>query len=260
MTTSLRTTRPGGYHPVRLTGVTALVIGVAALIALTALLVPRTAMAAPENPDAEYYVSTVTAIEPAVTGLEVVVHGSGDSVTLTNHTGRRVTVLGYSGEDYLRIEDSGVTVNTNSLTAALNASGGRSAPPAALTQGKKLPAKWRPVGETSSFTWQDFRTRWSAEQRPPIVTADPHARHQVFAWGIQLKVGSKPALVRGNVTWTGTPAVSHTVLIAAAAVGALVVALVLAIEVRRRRARRRAPRVVPLVRAAERISHSTGAK
>src|SRR3954454_8105825 len=257
MMASLRTTRPGGYSPVRLRGVAALVISAATLIALTVLLVPRTAMASSENPDAEHYVSTVTAIDPAVTGLEVTVHGSGESVTLTNHTGRTVIVRGYSGEDYLRFTSTGVSVNRTSITAALNADGGRSGPPPGLT-GK--PVSWRPISTASTFTWSDFRIRWTGDERPPIVTADPHARHQVFAWAIQLKVGSQPTLVRGDVTWTGTSWLSRSVLLITAGLLALVVALILAIRARRRRVRRLAARVIPLARPAGRTVHSSGVR
>jgi hypothetical protein len=259
MTTDQWTRRPGGSQAARLRGITALVIGAAALVVLTLLLVPGSAAAASENPDAEYYVSTVTAIDPPVAGLEVVVHGNGESVTLSNRTNRQVIVLGYSGEEYLRFTTSGVSVNTNSLTAALNANGGRSAPPAAVS-GKAKPARWRPVATSSSFTWQDFRTRWSADERPPIVAADPHARHQVFAWAIQLKVDSKPTLVRGQVTWTGAPRFNQTALLGVGGAVVLIVAGLLAIGVRRRGRRRQSARVIPLVRSDERTAHPTGAR
>lgn len=265
MATNSRTKRPGRQPAAPLPGIAALVIGVAVLIALTVLLAPGTAVAAATaNPDAEYYVSAVTAIEPAVPGLEVVVHGGGESITLTNRTGQPVVVLGYSGEDYLRITADGAQVNTNSMTASLNADGGRSAPAPALTgKAKRLAVKWRPVGATNSFTWQDFRPQWSAEQRPPIVTADPHARHQVFAWGIQLKVGAKPALVRGTVTWIGAPRFSGTtpfVAFGTVLLAALAVAVATGIGLRRRRIRRRESHVIPAAGPAERTSYSTGAR
>jgi hypothetical protein len=249
-----------GRDSARLHGITALVLGATALIVLTVLFSPSTAIAATDDPDAKYYVSTATTIEPAVPGLAVIAHDGGKSVTLTNQTGKQVVVLGYSGEDYLRFDGLGVAVNSNSLTAALNADGGRAAPPAGLSGKAKLPAKWRPVAGTNSFTWQDFRTQWSAERRPPIVTADPHGRHQVFAWAIQLRVDSKPTLVRGNVTWIGTPGPNRIALAITVGSIALFVALVLAIGLQRRRIRRRASRVVHVVRPQGRTTHSTGVR
>ena len=50
------------------------VIGAMLVVGLAALIVPAAASAA-GNPDAEYYRSVVTAVEPAVPGLQVVVHG-----------------------------------------------------------------------------------------------------------------------------------------------------------------------------------------
>ncbi|HST83202.1 MAG TPA: hypothetical protein VLL08_15815 [Kineosporiaceae bacterium] len=198
-------------------------------LALVLAVVALPAVAEANSPDAKYYVSTVTAIEPAVPGLEVITHGGGESITLTNRTGKRVVVLGYSGEDYLRFDPSGTQVNINSPTAALNADGGRSGIPARLSKAKPLPAKWQSVADTGNFTWQDFRPRWSNQQRPPIVQADPHARHQVFAWAIQLEVDRQPALVRGDVTWTGTPEPDRTSLaMVGGGAAVLLLALVLA--------------------------------
>jgi hypothetical protein len=263
MDTGSRTMRHRRPPAARLPGIATLVVGVALLISLTALSVPGPAVAAAATrPDAAYYVSAVTAIEPAVPGLEVVVHGGGESITLTNRTGKPVTVLGYSGEDYLRITAGGAQVNTSSPTAALNAADGRSAPVPTATK-KQPAAKWRPVGATNSFTWNDFRPQWSAEQRPPIVTADPHASHQVFAWGIQLTVGSTPVLVRGTVTWTGTPLLGRAALLLA--VGgvlllALAIAVIIWIALRRRRLRRREPHDIPLAPVVPRADHPTGAR
>ncbi len=204
MATDSRTSSPDG-SVARRPGITLLVFLVAVLIAVTGPVTPGPAFASTAEADARYYRSTVTAIEPAVPGLDVVVSRNGDAITLTNGTGRSVVVLGYSGEPYLRIDDRGVTVNTSSPTAALNADGGRSGVPVSLSSAKPKPARWRPVGEGTSFTWKDFRSQWSAEARPPIVTADPQARHQVFAWGVQLAVDTEPVLVRGRVDWIGLP-------------------------------------------------------
>jgi hypothetical protein len=215
------------------------VIGVLLVLGLVALIAPA-ATAAATDPDAAYYRSAVTALEPAVPGLEVVVHGSGDSVTLTNNTDQPVTVIGYSGEDYLRITRTGVEENTNSLTAALNTDRGRAKLPIRLSaRSKPLRPVWRTLSAANSFTWSDFRTRWSAEQRPPIVQAEPQRQHQVFSWAMQLKVGKQPTLVRGTLTWTGAPRFGPTDLILIALLAALLpVVLVLLWWIRSRRHRR----------------------
>jgi hypothetical protein len=215
-------------------------IGAMLVIGVAVLLVP-TAASAGTDPDAEYYRSVVTAIEPAVPGLEVVVHGGGDSVSLTNRTDRPVTVIGYSGEDYLRITRTGVEENINSLTAALNTDQGRVRLPNKLSSASKpLRPAWRTVSEANSFTWSDFRTRWSAEQRPPIVQADPQGQHQVFSWAMQLKVGKQPTLVRGTLTWTGAPRFGTTNRVLPAAFAAALLTF-LALWLWRRSLRRRRP-------------------
>lgn len=47
-------------------------------------------------PDAVYYRSTVTSIDPPVPGLEVSLSQAGESVTLTNHTSSIIEVIGYA--------------------------------------------------------------------------------------------------------------------------------------------------------------------
>ena len=234
---------------VRLFGVTLLVAG------LTALAAPimASAAAAPKaatDPDKPYYVASVTAIEPPVPGLAVVVHGGGESITMTNHTGDTVLVIGYSGEDYLRLTSTGVDENSNSLTAVLNSGqAGRTGLPKKFTTGQKLPVKWHQVSSTNTVTWHDYRTRWNAGERPPIVREHPHSRHRVFDWAIQLSVNDRPALVRGAVTWTGSPRFSSPALVALV-VGGLAVALavfVAVITIRRRLDGRPAPTDIPMI-------------
>jgi hypothetical protein len=259
MATRLTTTRRRVWLALRLLCVSAVI---ACTAVLATLLAPAAGAATPgdPSPDARYYVSAVTGIEPATTGLEVVVHGGGETITLTNRTGKTVVVVGYSGEDYLRITGSAVDENANSLTALLNRTRGRGEVPEKFSSKNKLPVRWQRVNTTNTITWQDFRTRWGAEQRPPIVAQQPHSRHQVFAWAIQLKVGNQPALVRGDVTWTGVPGSDRSPLLAIIAGAVLVLALLglfIALRSRRRRlaASRTISRVQPGPRPGARTSH-----
>jgi hypothetical protein len=213
---------------------------VTAVVALTAMIAPGRA-ATVAGPDAQYYRSAVTGIEPAMPGVEFMVHDNAGSVMLTNASGTKtITVLGYSGEDYLKITPTKVYENVNSLTAALNKSQGKSAPPARLSSGKKLPVKWSKTADGNSVMWRDFRVRWTATERPPSVAADPYHSHQVFAWALQIKVDRQPALVRGTVTWTGIPPVvveeSHYPVAIALGVAVLLgLVSMIALSTRRRR-------------------------
>jgi hypothetical protein len=220
-------------------------IGVAAL--LLGGLASTPAMAADDSsPDAQYYQSSVTQIQPAVPGLEVKVRSSDGQLTLINHTGKTVTVVGLSGEDYLRVTPNGAEENTSSLTSAINAKAGNGGAStdqlAGAAAGAGAAANWVKRGDQPTTTWKDYRVLWTNKQRPPIVASDPHSAHKVFSWAVNLKVGSQPVLVLGDVMWTGTPWVTTTQLVF---LGVVVIALALGgwfLLQRRRAARNRRSR------------------
>lgn len=220
-------------------------IGVAAL--LLGGLAAGPAMAAEDSsPDAKYYQSSVTQIQPAVPGLEVKVRSSDGQLTLVNHTGKTVTVVGLSGEDFLRVTPNGAEENTSSLTSAINAkttNGGASAEQlAGAAAGAGAAATWVKRGDQPTITWKDYRVLWANKQRPPIVTADPHSSHKVFSWAVNLKVGSQPVLVLGDVMWTGTPWVTTTQLVLIGVVLIVVALAVWTVLQRRRSSRNRRSR------------------
>lgn len=206
----------------------ALKAGVAALM-LTGLVVAPAAAGDSSSPDAAYYRSTVSAIQPAVPGLEVSVGAKDGLVMLVNHTGKTVTVVGYGNEDYLRISPSGVEENTNSLTSAINASQSLDKLPASSAAGlTQQPAHWVSRSDQPTASWRDYRVLWTNKQRPPIVADDPHHPHEVFAWAVQLRIGSQPVLVLGDVRWIGTPWLSTLQLVL---LGVAVIALLVALQV-----------------------------
>jgi hypothetical protein len=73
-------------------------------------------------PDSSHYRSSIVAIQPPIPGLVLAVTKAGESLTLTNHTGKTVMVIGYAGEAYLRITPTGVDENVTSLSSSLNGS------------------------------------------------------------------------------------------------------------------------------------------
>ena len=160
-------------------------------------------------PDAANYTSRITSISPATTGLELQLTRAGESITLTNHTGSTVEVLGYTGEEYLRFTSAGVDQNKNSLSAFLNGSLIIQGLPQQLGQtSPNQPPTWQHVSDTPTYTWHDHRIHWMAQQRPPVVAADPARPHHVFDWALPLKVADHPVTVQGTLDWTGTPGVS----------------------------------------------------
>jgi hypothetical protein len=226
----------------------------ASRVALAALLLggltAGPAMAAEDSsPDAAYYESSVTAIQPAVPGLELRVRSEDGHLTLVNHTGKTVTVVGYGGEDYLRIAPNGAEENSNSLTSAINASPSldKLSSAGAATSAAQ-PPKWVKRGEQPTTTWRDYRVLWTNKQRPPIVETAPHSEHKVFSWAVQLKVGSQPVLVLGDVRWTGAPWETTTQLVLIAVVLAAILLAVWVFLRRRgiRSAGRRGARQTPV--------------
>jgi len=224
---------------------------------LGATIVAPAAAASSGSPDAAYYDSVVTSVKPAMPGLNVSVSAKDATVTVANATGRTVTVVGYANEDFLRITPDGVYENTNALTSQLN---GASSPdelsPAKLAAAAQQPPHWVSRGTGPSATWHDFRVVWTNTQRPPVVVADPHSAHQVFSWGLALRVDSEPVLVLGEVRWTGVPwlTTAQTVLLGLA----LIVLMGLAFRwIRKRRTPhpgRRRPLAAPPLRGGAAMS------
>ena len=202
-------------------------------------------MAAPASahdttlPDAPYYRSTITSISPQVPGLMVAITQSGETVTLTNHTSTTVMVLGYDGEDYLRVTPTGVDENTNSLSAFLNGSLVIQGLPQQLGQNSRnAPPAWKHVADTPSFSWHDHRVHWMAQQRPPTVDKDPGNPHHVFDWTMAMVVDNRPVTVTGSLDWTGAPALSGLPLallvIAAVVTGLCLVLLMVRVYLKRK--------------------------
>ena len=160
--------------------------------------------------EARHYRSAVSQIVPAVPGLSVSVQVGG-TLTLTNTTGRTVTVLGYASEPYLRISAHGVDENLNSISSGVNAAAGDVRGLAAIGTGpaetgaKPSTPRWQHRDDSSTVVWRDYRTRGPVSGRPPVVRADPHHQHRVSTWNLRLTVDGEPVTVQGTLDWTGVP-------------------------------------------------------
>lgn len=204
------------------------VAGLGALaVAVCALLVPAAPAAAHAGmtPDAPFYRSVVTGIAPQVPGLVVSVERTGETVTVTNGTGRAVEVTGVSGEPFLRFGPEGVEENTASLTSRLNAVRVLGAPPAPPPSATAV--VWKHVSDDATYTWSDHRTHWMSRQRPPRVAADPGNPHPVSTWKIRMTVDGTPVTVEGALSWAGASATAGWV--APSVVGGLVLLALVAV-------------------------------
>ena len=190
-------------HPVR--GLLAAVGLVLAGLSFAGPAGPARADGVSPTADSEYYASTVTAVDPAVPGLEVRIARDG-WLTVSTSGDQTITVNGYAGEEYLRIGPAGAQENTAALTSAINAGSGLDKFPAdATAAAAQRPAHWVKRSDRPSFTWRDYRVQWTDNERPSSVVQDPHGQHEVFSWALPLRAGDAPVQVLGQVRWIGVP-------------------------------------------------------
>lgn len=122
------------------------------------------------------YRSTITAITPDTPTIEVAVVGGDSFLEVRADAGHEVTVLGYSGEPYLRILADGATeLNRRSPAVGINTSrfGGSPSPVAdatAIPEWQALPAADR--AGPSTLIWHDHRTHWMGGDVAPETGPD----------------------------------------------------------------------------------------
>lgn len=185
------------------------------------------------------YRSEITSITPDVKGLSIEVLEFADRLVLSNHTGKTVTVYGYSGEPYARVQPDGTTEqNVRSPAVYLNTNfyGNVTVPASASAS---LPPKWVTVDQTGSFEWHDHRIHWMSPVTPPQVK-DKSKRTLIFHWSVPISVGTQKGVVEGQLFWV--PDSSKTPVAAIVALIAIVLlAIAFVVWVRRRRARTGGP-------------------
>jgi hypothetical protein len=185
------------------------------------------------------YRSTITSISPSTPGLHLQVLQFSDRLLLRNGTGRTVSIAGYEGEPYARVQANGtVEVNTHSPAYYLNQSfyGDVTVPPFASATAAP---HWQLVDRTGQFEWHDHRIHWMSPV-PPAKVKDKGKRTLIFDWHVPIAVGASKGTVAGQLYWTPN---ASSAPVAAIVVGAVIVVLglLLVLVVRRRRAGPRAP-------------------
>lgn len=227
--------------PRRLTRVAiAAVLLALATCACTPIATAQSAPSESDNPIADqgssyHYRSYITGVTPHEPNLSVEVLEFADRLVLRNHTGKTVTVYGYSGEPYARVQPDGTTEqNVRSPAVYLNTSfyANVTVPPSASATAAP---KWVVIDRTGQFEWHDHRIHWMSPVTPPQVK-DTGKRAKIFSWSVPIEVGAQRGAIHGELFWvpesSKTPTAAILALIAIVLLG---VALVL--FVRRRRAR-----------------------
>lgn len=138
------------------------------------------------------YRVTVTSIRPPAPGVEVEVGVGGQWVRLTSSGSAAVTVLGYAGEPFLRLQQGVVAVNRHATTLADNP---RLSPVPARPNAAAA-ADWVRVGAGRSATWVDDRLTGGDDGR----RAGERGR-----WTLPLRVGGTPAAAHGTWRWVPPP-------------------------------------------------------
>ncbi len=180
------------------------------------------------------YRSSITRVVPHVTGLGLEVLEFADRLILTNHTGATITVYGYEGEPYARVQaDGAVEVNTRSPAYYLNqnfyadvtvpASASASAPP-----------RWTVIDRTGQFEWHDHRIHWMSPI-PPAKIKDRGRRTWIFDWEVPIAVGAQRGAVYGELFWVPEEGTRTPVGAIVALVAITVLGLGLVLVLRRRR-------------------------
>jgi len=187
-----------------------------------------------------HYRTYVTSITPALAGLSVEVLEFADRLLLRNHTGKTVTIYGYSGEPYVRVlPDGAAEQNSRSPAVYLNTNfyANVTVPPSASAN---APPTWGVVDRTGQFEWHDHRIHWMSPVTPPQVK-DTAKRTKIFDWSVPIRIGTQTGAIRGQLFWvpesSKAPVAAIVALIAIVGGGALLVVLV-------RRRRRRRPSMI----------------
>jgi hypothetical protein len=180
-----------------------------------------------------HYRTYINGITPRAPGLSVEVLEFADRLLLRNHTGQTVTVYGYSGEPYARIQANGTTEqNVRSPAVYLNTNffANVTVPPSANASARP---KWEVVDRTGELEWHDHRIHWMSPVKPPEVTNEGR-RTKIFNWSVPIKVGVQPGTIKGELFW-----VPQSSKAPVGAIVALIVIVLLAVVfvfvVRRRR-------------------------
>ena len=159
-----------------------------------------------------------------------------DRLQVRNEGDRTVTIDGYNGEPYARIQPGGrVQVNQRSPALYLNEDRYAEVDVPRKASAKAAPV-WKTLDDTGAFDWHDHRIHWMVKDRPGKVK-DPDKRTKVFDWKVPVRVGSRPAAIGGDLYWVPKPGGSFP-LAAGIALAALVLGgVALVVVVRRRRSR-----------------------
>ncbi len=131
------------------------------------------------GPKPTNYRASIVSVTPAAPGVTIRVIDLGAKLELTNRSGTEVIVLGYEGEQYLRIGPAGVFENLHSSATYVNRSLKGGVIPDGVDTKPDAAPKWRKVSGGHSARWHDHRAHRMQPGLPPQVASDPGAFHHI---------------------------------------------------------------------------------
>jgi hypothetical protein len=150
------------------------------------------------------YETVLDAVTPRVPGLTVKVTDLGTKVEVTNDRASEVTVLGYSGEPYLRVSRRGVYENTRSPATYLNRSTTITSSPPKRADPKAAPV-WRKVSSGDTARWHDHRAHYMGTSDPPAVARDPGQRRVIDRFRIPMRTDGHDVVAAGRIVYVPPP-------------------------------------------------------
>ena len=153
------------------------------------------------GPPASNFRTELTGVRPPSRGVEVSLAPDHEQLELRVNGPHIVTVIGYQGEPYLRVDAQGVSENERSPAVAANRTRIPTGSPGRTTG----TPTWRRVSHRPIARWHDHRAHWMGGITPSAVRRDPDHEHVVVRWSIPVRVDGRPAQIGGQIRWAPPP-------------------------------------------------------
>ncbi|MFM7225368.1 MAG: hypothetical protein ACKO1Y_08080 [Actinomycetota bacterium] len=168
------------------------------------------------GPQPSNYRTTIVGVVPDLPGVDVAIVDGGTKVELTNRTAETVVVEGYEGEPYLRVGPDGAAENLNSAATYLNRTLKGGVVPPGVDVSPDAPPDWRRISGGDTVRWHDHRAHWMGEGPPPVVAADPDARHRISTGRIPITASGERHEIVVNIDWVPGPSPGPWIALAVA--------------------------------------------
>ena len=174
-----------------------------ATVAVLGLFVLTAAPATADEAGPSDFRSDVTAITPAVDGVQAEIRGGDSFLEVTVDDGTTVIVEGYEQEPYLRFQPDG-TVERNRLSTATYLNDDRQGQveiPARVTEaGPDAEPEWETVADGGTYAWHDHRAHWMQES-PPQVERGEAVPGSYDPWRVPIVVDGAPSEIQGVLVY-----------------------------------------------------------